>query len=47
LKESAGYTDPYWKKPLLAMRMKGGFHVSGRLFPDREVEACSQIRIPK
>ncbi len=47
LKKSAGYTDPYWQEPILAVRMKGGFHVAGRPFSDTEVEAYSEIRIPR
>lgn len=47
MKESAGYTDPYWEQPLLAIRMKGGFHVSGSPFKDEEVSAYSEICIPR
>ncbi|MCM1234490.1 MAG: hypothetical protein NC489_30690 [Ruminococcus flavefaciens] len=47
LKESAGYTDPYWREPMMAKRMKGGFHVAGRPFPDSEVEAYSEVRMPR
>lgn len=46
MKKSAGYTDPYWNQPLLAMRVKGGFHVAGSPFQDADVEAYSEIRIP-
>ncbi len=47
LKKSAGYTDFYWQEPLLAVRMKDGFHIAGRLFSDTEVEKYSEVRIPR
>lgn len=47
LKQSVGYTDPYWEQPLLAMRMRGGFHVVGKPFSDEEVESYSEIHIPR
>lgn len=48
LNSSAEYRDPSWlKNPLLAKRVKGGFYVSGLLVPDQEVEAYSEILIPK
>lgn len=46
LKQSAGYTDPYWEQPLLAMRMKGGFHVAGKPFSDEAIESYSEVHIP-
>lgn len=47
MKKSAGYTDPYWEQPLLAVRVKGGFHIAGSPFKDEEVEAYNEVRIPK
>lgn len=47
LKQSAGYTDPSWEQPLFAIRMKGGFHVTGKPFSDEEVESCCEIHIPR
>lgn len=47
MKKSAGYTDPYWDQPLLTVRVKGGFHIAGSPFKDEEVEAYSEVRIPK
>ena len=47
MKKSAGYTDPYWEQPLLAVRIKDGFHVAGNPFKDEEVESYSEICIPK
>lgn len=47
LKESAGYTDLYWRKPILAKRVIGGFDVAGRPFADSEVEFYSVVRIPR
>ncbi len=47
LKKSAGYTDSCWQEPLLAIRMKGGFHIAGRPFSDMEVEAYSEVRISR
>ncbi len=47
MKKSVGYTHPFWKQPLLAVRMKGGFHIAGSPFKDEEVEAYNEIRIPR
>lgn len=47
MKKSAGYTDPYWEQPLLAVRIKDGFHIAGNPFKDEEVESYSEICIPK
>lgn len=47
MKKSAGYTDPYWEQPLLAVRVKGGFHIAGSPFKDEEVEAYNEVRIPR
>lgn len=47
LNSYAEYRDPSWlEKPLLAKRVKGGFHVSGLLVPDQEVGAYSEIHMP-